>query len=569
MTARTEGPLPEVVDLIVLGSGAGGLAAALTASLEGLDCLLLEHRDKIGGTSALSSGTVWVPDNRAMRAAGHLDDRRAAESYLDALVGDRATRPIWLAFLDAATRMQADLEDRAGIALSPFRTAPDYRQDLPGAGQGWRPMEPAVFDGRRLGEDFPALASPIRELTLFGGMMIARAEAQRILGAPLAPASLAILARRTLRYGLDRLRWPRGTRLVMGNALVGRMLLAALDRGVHVRRAAVTRTILCVENRVSGVRVDTSDGPREIVARKGVVLAGGGFPASAEWRQREMPQPTPEYTPAADGCVGRTIELAQEVGAALGPAMQDNALWFPSSVGTRKDGTTAVWPHIVLDRAKPGSIIVDSTGRRFANEAVSYHEFVRAMYRANTGGTSIPAWIICDADFLWRYGIGMIRPRTLRLSRHIANGYLASAKTLDGLARRLGFPAGALEQTVAAFNGFAEAGRDMGFGRGDSVYDRSNGDPAHGPNPCLGPIRKAPFYAVKLHPTPLGSSRGLAADENARVLRQDGSPVSGLYVCGNDMQSAFGGEYPGAGAQLGQAMTFGWIAARHAAAASA
>jgi succinate dehydrogenase/fumarate reductase flavoprotein subunit len=278
-----------------------------------------------------------------------------------------------------------------------------------------------------------------------------------------------------------------------------------------------------------------------------------------------MPDPAPEYTPASPGADGSTLALALEAGAALGPSGLDNGLWFPSSIARRADGSTAVYPHIVLDRAKPGLIAVNAAGERFVNEAVSYHEFVRAMYRAHKLSPAIPAWLVCDRAFIRRYGLGMIHPRALSLGRHIASGYLRTGRTIEELARALALPPPALAATVERCNGFARTGIDEDFHKGETIYDRGNGDAAVAPNPCLGPIARPPFYAVAVWPTPLGTSRGLSADVNARVLTASGEPIAGLYVCGNDMQSAFGGEYPGAGAQLGQGMTFAWIAARHAA----
>lgn len=546
----------ESFDLVVLGSGAAGLSTAVTAALSGLTCLVLEHLDVLGGTSARSSGTIWIPGNR--HAPAPAGDAAEARSYLEALAGE--PRQQWETFLRLAPRMEADLAARGAIAFRPFPAAPDYRQDAPGAAQGWRALEPLAFDGRLLGERFVELAPPLPELTLLGGMMVTRAEAGRLVSAERSPAAAWLGVRLLARHARDRLRWPRGTRLVTGNALVARLLAAALSLGVEVRRGVATASLLRRRGGVVGV---ATEGGARIAARRGVVLAGGGFPASAAWRARELPRPTPHWTPASPGAVGRTIELALEAGAALGPSLGDNALWFPSSVAVRADGTTAVYPHIVLDRGRPGALVVDRRGRRFVNEAVSYHEFVRGMYRA--GEDAIPAWMICGRNFIRRYGLGVIRPRTPSLRRYVRSGYLVEAATLTELAERLPVPVEALSATVERFDGFARAGVDADFHRGETSYERAAGDPGRGPNPCLGPIGPGPFYAVELHPTPLGTSRGLLADANALVLDGHGRAIPGLYVCGNDMQSVFGGAYPGAGAQLGPAMTFGWIAARHAA----
>lgn len=555
-------PLPEV-DVVVLGSGVAGLTAALTARLEGLDCMVIEHCDHIGGTSARSSGTVWVPDNPYMRAHGIKDDRARAERYMSALAGSGA-EPLWRRFLDAAPKMIADLDARAGIGFSPFMQAPDYRQDCPGAAGGGRPLEPLSFDGRRLGDDFERLGQPLRELMLFSGMMVTRTEAAKLLDAWKSPSGAWLGLRLMARFLADRLFYSRGTRLVMGNALVARLLHALKKRQVPVITGARPEALETVDGRVSGVAIHLGGVRQTVAARRGVVLAGGGFPANAALRERYLPQPTPRYTPAAPGCDGSSIELAQRVGAALGPESTDNALWFPSSLSKRADGTQAVYPHIALDRAKPGGMIVNAAGKRFANEAVSYHEFVRAMYAANNEpAATVPCWLVCDRRFIRRYGLGIVRPATPYIEPYVRSGYLEKGRTIDELASRIDVPAAALAETLERFNGFARAGIDADFGRGETIYDRSNGDRSVGPNPCLGEIGTGAFYAVALWPTPLGTSLGLRADPDGRVLYENGMPIGGLYVCGNDMQSAFAGQYPGAGGQLGQAMAFGWLAARH------
>jgi succinate dehydrogenase/fumarate reductase flavoprotein subunit len=394
-------------------------------------------------------------------------------------------------------------------------------------------------------------------------MMVTRGEAMRLLRPSWDGLTLALSL--VLRYAADRLRYRRGTRLVLGNALAARLYAALLERNVTVWLETKTTRLLSGAQGVEGIVAERGADALQVRARRAVILAGGGFPASRALRERYLPAPAAEHTPAAETCKGETIELAQQAGASLGKPGEDNALWFPSSIAARRDGTTAVYPHIVLDRAKPGFIAVNAAGRRFVDEAVSYHEFTRAMYRAHRATPCIPAWLVCDRRGLWRYGMGMVRPKTPFLRAFIASGYLRTAESLEALARDLGVDVAGLVETVRRHNAFARAGADEDFGKGGNAYDRANGDPEHLPNPCLGPLERPPYYAVALRPTPLGTSLGLRTTVNAQVCRADGSAIAGLYACGNDMHSPMGGEYPGAGAQLGPGMTFGYLAARHAA----
>ncbi len=553
----------EQFDWVVVGAGVGGLTAALVGALESRRTLLIERSGQVGGTSARSSGTVWIPDNPYQRRMG-IDDALAARTYLDALVGDRGLPQMRETLLRAGPEMVQYLEDRAGIRYQPYASAPDYRQDLPGAALGGRPLEPLPFDGRTLGGQFDRVAWPIPELTLFNGLMVTRGEIARLLKIGKNLDSLWLGARLTLRFLWDRLHYRRGTRLVLGNALVARLFKHLLERRVPIWYHAVTRELVREGGRVTGLVVEVDGQTRRVGARLGVVLAGGGFPASPELRRRHLPHPAPEYTAAHEGATGDTFALAQAVGAVLGPPGFDNALWFPSSVATRRDGSTAVYPHIVLDRAKPGLVAVNAAGRRFVNEGVSYHDFTRAMYRSHQQVSTIPAWLVCDRRFLWRYGLGMVRPLTLRLKSHLATGYLKRADTIEGLAGAIAVDPRGLSATVTAHNQFARTGVDLDFGKGSNPYDRAGGDATHGPNPCLGPIETPPYYAVAVLPTPLATSLGLLTDDHANVLDQAGHAIGGLYACGNDMHSPLGGEYPGPGAQLGPAMTFAYLAVQHA-----
>ncbi len=561
----TPGPATDSYDLIVLGAGAGGMTAALVGALEGLRVALIERSDRIGGTTALSSGSVWIPDNPHQRKLGVQDDAAQATTYLDALVSTQTDRRLREAFIDQGPRMVAYLEARSPVRFQAYAHHPDYRQELPGAAQGGRPLEPLPFDGRILGAHFAQLRWPIRELMLPGGAMVTRGEAQRLLRGPASWDAIQLGGALLGRLCSDRLRYPRGTRLVLGNALAARLYQGILDCSVDVLTEARVSQLITTDGAVRGVIVSHQGAKRTLQARRGVVLAGGGFPADPAWRERHLPSPTPRYTAACETCTGETIRLGLEAGAALGPATGDNALWFPSSVGTRRDGSTAVYPHIVLDRAKPGLIAVNAAGRRFVNEAVSYHEFTRGMYAAHRDSPAVPALLVCDRRFLWKYGLGMIWPRTLSLRRHIRSGYLLADQTLAGLARQAGVDPRGLVRTVDTFNEYARTGKDPDFHKGESLYDRNNGDGEHQPNPCLGLIATPPFYAVRVYPTPLATSLGLLTDAQANVLNEDGRPIPGLYACGADMHPIFGGEYPGPGTQLGPAMTFGYVAAQHAA----
>jgi succinate dehydrogenase/fumarate reductase flavoprotein subunit len=536
-------------DLVVLGSGASGMTAALVAAIEGARVLVLESTSRIGGTSARSSGTLWIPP---------VGDAAAA-AYLDALVGEQADRSLREAFLAAGPAMIACLERHGGFLFRPYPSHPDYRQDLPGAASGQRPLEPPEFDGRLLGEEFERVGWPLRELMLFGGMMVTRGEAARLLRAGRSVDGTLLGGHLVLRFLADRLRYRRGTRLVLGNALVARLYKCLLDRQVPVWCDTRTERLI-VDRDVRGAVVRRGGKEVRVRARRGVVLAGGGFPASATLREQHFRQPVARHTAAYEGCVGDTLRLGLEAGGVLGAPGEDNAFWFPGSVATRSDGTTAVYPHIVLDRAKPGLLAVGRAGRRFTNEAASYHEFTRAMYRTS----NVPAWLVCDRRFVWKYGLGMIRPMTPRLAPYIASGYLQAADTVEALGNAIGVAPEGLTDTVRRYNDFARAGIDVDFGKGGNAYDRGNGDPAHRPNPCLGPVERAPFFAVRVEPTPLGTSLGLRTDANAQVCDAAGEPIPGLYAVGNDMQSVMGGEYPGAGAQLGPGMTFGYLAALHA-----
>lgn len=547
------------VDLLVLGSGAGGLTAGLAGAMLGLDVMIVEKSPWIGGTTALSAGSLWVPNTH--HSPPGCDSLDQALLYLRHAVGNGLDEAKARAFLTQGPAMVEFLEQDDALAFRAYPHHPDYLATLPGATLAGRVLEPVPFDGAVLGAAFERLRPPLPEFMLLGGMMVDRVDIGHLLNATRSWGSLRHGLGLLARYAGDRLRFSRGTRLVMGNALAGRLFHALHRRGVDILTRTTCRSLTVEGDRVVGAELADAGGSTTVRARRGVVLATGGFSFHPELRRRLLPVPPPEHSPIVESVTGDGLALAEAAGGHLAEGRGSAAFWAPVSVRRRRDGTTAVFPHVVLDRGKPGLIAIDDRAQRFVNEATTYHRFVEAMYAARVDR----CYFVCDDTFIARYGLGMIRPRRLNLRGAVADGYVTRADSLAALAAALGVPADTLAATVSRANEFAARGVDGDFGKGSDAYQRNLGDPAHRPNPCLGPISTPPFYALRIHPGDLGASRGLAADAHARVLGRDGTPVEGLYVCGNDMDSIMAGAYPGPGVTIGPAMVFGFIAARHAA----
>jgi succinate dehydrogenase/fumarate reductase flavoprotein subunit len=557
----------EHCDLLVIGAGGAGMAAALFGALDGLRVLLVERTGLLGGTTALSAGTIWVPATHLAASVGAGEDSaERAATFLRHAVGNHSSEAMRRAFLAHGPVAIARLDRETEVRLRARPLHPDYLQEVPEASLFGRALEPLPFDARGLGARLALIRPPIPEFTLFGGMMVDRDDIGHLLKATRSFPSLLHAARLLGRHAMDRLRHPRGARLVMGNALVGR-LLAALDaRGVPIRLGVQVLELLRDGARVRGAVLAQDGARRRVLARRGVILATGGFNRHPAHRAALLPAPLAAYSPAAPGHTGEMLDLALALGARLGTTALDNAYWAPVSVRRRADGSEAVFPHFVLDRGKPGTVAVNAAGRRFVNEATSYHLFARAMYEAHAEAPSIPAFLIADAEALRRYGLGMVRPGGRGLAPFLADGYLTAAPTLAELARRLGVDEAGLAATVARMNAFAVSGVDEEFGRGSTAYHRVNGDASRGlPNPNLGPIATPPFYAIRLWPGDIGAATGLVVNGDAEVLDAAERPIGGLYAIGNDMQSVMGGVYPGPGITLGPAIAFAHAAARHAA----
>jgi succinate dehydrogenase/fumarate reductase flavoprotein subunit len=551
-------------DVIVIGSGAAGLCAAAVAASEGQTVLLLESAKSIGGTTAISGGMVWIPANHKMSSVGMEDSLESAVKYLKQAVPDSSEG--MEAFLNESDQAIRYLEQHTALKLRPVKRYPDYYPELTGATLGGRVLEPVPFDGRELGSHFADLRWPLPEFMLFGAMMVSREDIPHLRRVGHSLRSTVHAIKLVVRYALQRLTHPRGTTLYLGNALAGRLYKSVLALGVTVKLETSVIELLTTPDRgrVTGVRVDAREGSQDIVADKAVILATGGVSHSPLLRRSYIPEGVSDITACMPSEAKlRGAELAtQALDAQMSAATQQGGFWVPVSVFRREDHSLGVYPHTVTDRAKPGLIAVNQLGKRFVNEAVSYHEFVKAQ--VNVQNNAVPAYLLCDSQFLWKYGLGKIKPFTRMLDADIASGYLKRAQTIAELAAKLGVPTENLTQTVDSFNVHAARGEDPAFGRGSNAYQCHLGDMDQQPNPCVAMINRAPFYAVEVIPSDLGMSAGLKTDTNACVLGPGGSAITGLYACGNDMASIMNGAYPGPGITLGPALTFAYLAARHA-----
>jgi len=558
-------------DVLVAGSGAGGLAAAVTARKLGLDVVVAEKAAVFGGTTARSGGWLWIPGNPLAREAGIEDSAAAARRYLAHEAGNHFDAARIDAFLAAGPEMVDFFRRETAVQFVLGPQFSDYHPDAPGGLPGGRSICAAPFDARALGAHVRDLRPPLAEITFLGMMIGSGAELLHFFNVTRSPISAAYVARLLARYGRDRLFHGRGMRLTNGNALAARLAKSAFDLGVPIWLSSPVTRLIVEDGAVRGAIVARAGSKITVRARRGVVLACGGFPHDIARRRRlfpHAPMGTEHFSPAPAENTGDGITLGEAAGGALTLDLPNAAAWVPVSRVPHGNGREGVFPHFI-DRAKPGVIAVTRAGRRFVNESDSYHDFVQAMQRATAPGEECAAFLIADHPTLRHYGLGFAKPAPVPLSPYLRSGYLLRGATLGALAERAGIDPAALVATVARYNEAAVRGEDPEFGRGRSAYNRYLGDPARKPNPCVGPITTGPFYALKLVPGDLGTFAGLQGDAYARVLGADGAPIAGLYAAGNDLTSIMGGNYPGGGITLGPAMTFGFIAARHMAGGAA
>ncbi|MFJ3403670.1 FAD-dependent oxidoreductase [Promicromonospora sp. NPDC090134] len=538
----------EVVDVLVAGTGAAGLCAAIAAADAGAKVLVVESADRWGGTTMRSGGGLWLPDNPVMRRAGIADSRAEALTYLKAAIGDvgpassTARREV---FVDTVDELVTTLE-RHGVRWSAAKKYPDYYPERPGGKIG-RSIEPRPYDTKRLG-------SWIEQSRVKDGVPLAVLnddfyELNRAWSTPSGFVRGARLVFRVLG-GLVT-----GKRQVgMGAALACSLMEIVRQQGTEVRLGTPLAELLVEDGAVVGAVVGPPEDRRAVRARGGVVLGAGGFAHRTEWRQKH--HGVPGWSAASQDDQGTAIEAGARAGGAL--ALMDDA-WWGAGVDTRGAGMNG---FVLSERSMPYSIVVDSSGARYVNESTSYIDFGHAMLERDQQVPAIPSWVVMDVRARRRYlNTSLLNGR----ERHVANGTLVYADTLEELARKLGLDPDTFRDTVQRFNGFARTGKDLDFGRGDSAYDRYYSDPTVKPNPNLAPIERGPFSALRIVPGDLGTKGGLLTDEHARVLREDGSAIAGLYAAGNTTASVMGRTYPGPGSTIGPAAVFGWIGGQQAA----
>lgn len=552
-------------DVLVVGTGASGMSAAVTAAHNGLKVLVVEKMPVYGGTTARSGGWLWVPGTHLAKEQGIEEPKGAARAYLQDQAGSHFDAERVDAFVENGPKAIDFFTRNTCVQFDMPPVFPDYHAEAPGGLVGGRSMVTRPFDGRALGERVKLLAMPIPELTVFGMMLGSGKELWHFLRAFKSLESFVFVLRRFGKHLVDVLVHGRGMTLTNGNALAGRLAKAAMDLHVPVWLSAPVKQLIVEGDRVVGARIERDGHSVEVRASQGVVLACGGFPHDVERRKALFPHAptgTEHYTPSPTSNTGDGLRLGEAVGGWVDPTIPNAAAWCPTSVVPRKDGTHGVMPHFI-DRAKPGVIAVTANGKRFTNEALSYHDFVQDLVKAckARGQKDFSAWLVCDHPHLRQYGLGAAAPFPLPIGRHLRSGYLKRGSDLAALAAEIGVPAQSLIEQVTTFNRDALTGVDTLFGKGSTEYNRYQGDSLVRPNPCMAPIEKGPFYAIKIVIGEIGTFAGLATDAQCRVVRQDKQVVEGLYVVGNDAASIMGGNYPGGGITLGPAVTFGYVAA--------
>ncbi len=548
-------------DVLVFGSGAGGFSAGVFCRKNDLDVLICEKTPVVGGTTATSGGIAWIPCSPQAKAAGIDDSPEKVRTYLKHELGEHYRADLVDAFLEAGPQAIATIQQNTEVVFD-YIPWPDYHANQVGGLAQGRSIETRRFDGRKLGKDFELVRPPIKRIMLFGGLSVDKRKIDDFLNPFGSVQGFGRVVKTFLRYGADLMRYSRGTDIGAGNALIARLLysLRQLKATIWVNSPLVE--LISDGQRVIGAVVNHNGTRKRVRARHGVVMATGGFPRSAAMREELGPRHPHHHTVGYEANVGDGINAARRVGAVIDKNVVGPGLWQPSSLLKNKDGTEETILYGYLDRGRPGVIAVDSAGHRFVNESYSYHDIGEAMFK-NGAAQGNRFYFVCDREFVWKRGLGLIRPFQPFLSLYERSGYITTANTLEDLGKKIGVDPKTLAASVHKHNDYCVTGVDLEFGKGSDPYNRMFGDPKVKPNPNLTPIAKAPFVALRIYPSTIGTCIGLKTNDKAQVINGAGEPIDGLYACGNDISSVMRGFYPGGGITIGPAITFAYIAARH------
>lgn len=548
------------VDVLVVGSGAGGLLAALVAARGGAEVLIVEKDRRWGGTSATSGGGIWIPGSDQARTAGFEDNLDDAFTYVRALSADNVPDANIRAYVDNAAAMLRWLSANTPVVYT-AQPYPDYHAENPGGSvAGYRTHLPEMLDGKPLGRDIRTQRFPSPAASLFGWLQWTFAETYDLLYRP--RGWFRRLCANMARYWLDlpfRLTSRKDRRLTLGNALAGGIRIALNEQGVPLWLQTPLAELVREDGRVTGAVVSRQGRPLRIGARKGVILAAGGFDRNQAMRDAHAPlYPSSRFSGGVTSNTGDAIQAGVAVGAGtmnLQSAWAAPVFYVPGEDRGRL---------CTIERALPGCIMVNGSGQRYLNEAASYHVTGQAMARRQAEhGDASPSWMVFDRRYRHLFPMGPLYPLIPDWAQNgMVKTILRKAPTVEALAVRMGVDPAVLSATVARFNDHAASGEDPDFHRGEAAYDRMYGDPRQQPNSCLRPLTEAPFYAMPIYPGDIGMNGGLTTDARARVTDVEGKPIPGLYAIGNTAASAMGESYPGAGVTIGPALTFGYIAAQ-------
>lgn len=540
-------------DVVVVGSGAAGLTAGLTAKLQGMKSLVIEKTDRYGGASAISGGALWIPNNHIIKGAGVPDTHELARQYLDSTIGDRVPEELKEAYITRGPEMLRFLYNKTKhMRFQYAKGYSDYYPEKPGGLSQGRSIEPLIFDLTKMG----SLANSMRRATLSTkGFTINSYEFHKVnmITRTLKGKTTAL----KLGARLVKSKVTKSDPVALGEALIARLRLSLAEANGELWLSTAFKDFIMCKGRVIGIIVERDGQELKIEAKKGVVLSSGGFSHNQTLREKYLPSPTnAAWTSSPEGQTGDILEPGVKIGATLD--LMDKVWGAPSVIDPQGHPF-----FLVADRGVPNMIVVDSAGQRFVNEAAPYHEFVDTMYKhQEVTQQAVPSWILIDASAKSRYIFTGLFPGQAFPKSWFEHGVAKSAETIEELAKQMEVPAENLVATVNRFNDFARNGHDDDFYRGDSAYDNYYGDPTL-PNPNLAEIKKAPFYALRLYPGDIGTKGGLVVDEYARVIKENGEPIEGLYASGNCSASIMGETYPGPGATIGPGMTLSFVATAH------